>query len=37
MSENDWFFLAVIVLILRPDLDVIARAVADRIKRRGQK
>lgn len=33
MSDNDWVVLAFIVLILRPDIDLIARAVAERIKR----
>jgi len=33
MSSNDWFSVAVIILILRPPIDVVARALADRIKR----
>lgn len=33
MSANDWFYLTAIILILRPPIDMVARAAAERIKR----
>lgn len=36
MSENDWLTALLIIVVLRPPIDMVARALADRIKR-GQK
>lgn len=33
MTENDWFLLVVALVVMRPPIDVVARALADRIKR----
>lgn len=33
MNANDWFYLTAIILILRPPIDVVVRALAERIKR----
>lgn len=33
MSDNDWLTVLLIIVVLRPPIDVVARALADRIKR----